>query len=61
MKLLISEWVELSRRFPRFKYWLRFWSANFLHFVREPRHVELCRDPRFDSEALSCAHHVLNK
>ncbi len=33
---------------PRFKYWLRSWSANFHHFVREPRHIELCRDPRFD-------------
>jgi hypothetical protein len=48
MNFLAVSALNLPGGLPRFKYWLRFWSANFLHFVLEPRHVELCRDPRFD-------------
>jgi len=33
---------------PRFKHGLRLWGTNFLHFVRQPGHVKLCGDPRFD-------------
>jgi hypothetical protein len=45
---LTSDWVDLLGGLPNFEDWLRLGSTNFLYFVREPGHVELCRDPRFD-------------
>src|ERR1700719_1592226 len=47
---------------PGIKHWLDFDSRNFLYFVREPGHFELCRAPRLDLyEHRFVRHHVFKK
>ena len=46
--IALSVRQQLLGRLAGFEDWLRFGSANFLYFVREPGDVELGSDPRCD-------------
>jgi hypothetical protein len=44
---LVVQLSSLLGRLPGFQNGLRCVSANFLHFMRQPGHIELCCDSRF--------------